>query len=145
LTSHSLDLIPLSDVSPWNLLHDGSVSGVERDGDRVSIDVDIEYLRQRFEEPGTLLRVELLGCTLFEFTPGGGAAALAFEDLAKADLTILSAVLEGDDVVVWCGSGALRLRYRELALRFESGKPLSLAALDECARQYWDDFGSEDE
>ncbi|HEX3854897.1 MAG TPA: hypothetical protein VHW01_28240, partial [Polyangiaceae bacterium] len=43
-------------------------------------------------------------------------------------------------VVVWGSAGVLRLRYGNLAQRFDHGTPLALAALDECARAYWDEW-----
>lgn len=40
------------DVAPWNLLHDGSVTGLVRRGDCVTVRIEVEYLRSRFAEPG---------------------------------------------------------------------------------------------
>ena len=37
----AVELVPSSDVSPWNLLHDGAVTVIERTGDRVSMAIDM--------------------------------------------------------------------------------------------------------
>ncbi len=139
----AVELLPPSDVSPWNLLHDGTVARVERRGDRVSMLIEVAYLRDRFEPPGDGFGLELLGCTQVDFTLHEGATS-SFDEIAPFAVTILSAEEEDGGVVVWTGDGALRLRYQGLALRFDHGGPLSLAALDECARAYWDGFGSKD-
>lgn len=41
-------------------------------------------------------------------------------------------------VVVWCSGGVPRIRCARLALRFDRRTSLALAALDDCARRYWD-------
>ena len=40
-------------------------------------------------------------------------------------------------IVVWGSAGTLRLGYRSLALRLDTGAPLALAALADGARRYW--------
>jgi hypothetical protein len=138
----AVELIPASDVSPWNILHDGQVVDVTRHGARVSMTVAIRYLRSRFEVPGTSFVLELLDCSKVEYLPNEGAAISSLEEIARERPDILEAELKDDGVLVWTGDGTLRLRYSHLAIRFDSRAPLSLAALDECARKYWDEFAS---
>lgn len=136
----AVELIPSSDVSPWNLLHDGVVTGLEHNGDRVSMTIEIPYLRIRFPEPGTAFRVELFECTEVEYAPYVGRAVSSYYEIVRSKVDIVTTKNENGVVVLWGSAGVLRLRYRELALRFEQGAPLSLAALDECARTYWDEW-----
>jgi hypothetical protein len=137
----AVELISPSDLSPWDLLHDGTVARLERRGDRVSMLVEVSYLRDRFEPSGDGFVLELLGCTQVDFALHEGPTS-SFDEIAPYQVTILSAdEAEDGGVVVWTGDGVLRLRYESLALRFDHGGALSLAALDECARAYWDAFG----
>jgi hypothetical protein len=52
----------------WNILHDGVIVAVDGTvpGD-LRIDVEIDYLRERIPDPGTLIQVLLIGCTRFAF------------------------------------------------------------------------------
>jgi Cysteine-rich CPCC len=136
----AVELIPSSDVSPWNLLHDGAVTGIERTGDRVSMAIDIPYLRIRFQEPGSAFRVDLFECSEVEHTPYDGRAVSSCDEIVSLKADIVTTKNEDGVIVVWGSAGVLRLRYRNLALRFDHGAPLALAALDECARAYWDEW-----
>jgi hypothetical protein len=136
----AVELIPSSDVSPWNLLHDGALIGIERSGDRVSMVIQIGYLRSRFQQPGSAFRLELLECSEIEYTPYDGRAVSSYDEIVSSKADIVTTKNEDGVVVVWGSAGVLRLRYRNLALRFDHGAPLALAALDECARAYWDEW-----
>ncbi|MCP4915422.1 MAG: hypothetical protein GY913_00735 [Proteobacteria bacterium] len=136
----AVELIPATDVSPWNLLHDGTVVGLMRIGERVAMTVDIPYLRTRFDVPGVGFVLELLGGPEMEYAPYEGDAIASLDAIAEAEPDIVEAKEEDGRVVVWGSAGVLRLRYRDLALRFNDGAPLALAALDECARSYWDEW-----
>jgi hypothetical protein len=135
----AVELIPSTDVTPWNLLHDGSVVELVRSGERVPVTVEISYLRTRFDEPGDALRLELLQCSKVEYVPYDGHAISCLKGIAEAEPEIGEGTHEDGDVWIWGSAGGLRLCYRDLALRFDSGAPLALAALGECARVYWDE------
>ncbi|MBX3262269.1 MAG: hypothetical protein KF782_21465 [Labilithrix sp.] len=137
----AVERIPSSNVSAWNLLHDGTVAGIERSSDgRVSVIVDIPYLRTRFAVPGTAFRLELFDCSRLEFTPYDRAATSSLDEIAQAEADILEARNEESSVVVWGSTGVLKVRYQDLSLRFDDGAPLAHAALEECARTYWDEW-----
>ncbi|HVJ92354.1 MAG TPA: hypothetical protein VM580_21285, partial [Labilithrix sp.] len=136
----AVELVPSSNVAPWNLLHDGSVTDIKLDIDRVALVVEVPYLRKRFALPGSAFHVELLGCSHLEYAPYEGAASLSASEIVQAHPDILEAKNEAEDVVVWGTTGALRLRYQDLVLRFDDGTPLALAALDACARAYWEEW-----
>lgn len=133
------ELIPATDVSPWNLRHDGTVVGLKRVGERVAMTVGIPYLRTRFDVPGVGFVLELMGGPEMEYAPYEGGAITSLDEIAKAEPDIVEAKEEDGRVVLWGSAGVLRLRYRDLALAFNNGAPLTLAALDECARAYWDE------
>lgn len=136
----AVELIPSSDVAPWNLLHDGKVTGIERTGDRVSMSIDIPYLRARFPEPGTAFRIELFECSDVEYTPYDGSAVSSFDEIVRSKADLVTTKNEDGVVVVWGSRGVLRLRYANLALSFDHGAPLALAALEACAEAYWDEW-----
>ena len=132
--------VPSSDLCPWNLLHDGTLVGAEREGGRLTLVVDIRYLRERFDEPGTAIVLELRGCTELAYVPDHGERVRRADQLAAMEIEILGATADGDAVRVDCNEGNLHLRYRELDLALDTGTPLTLEALVDAARSYWDDF-----
>jgi Cysteine-rich CPCC len=146
LDDAAVELVPATDMSPWNLLHDGVATHLKAEGSRLSITVKCGYLRMRFAEPGTAFVIDVLECSALSYAPyedNGVAeddATSSPDAILAAEPNIVSAEREGDDVVVWGSGGILRLRYRSLALRFDTGTSLAVAALDECARQYWDEW-----
>lgn len=140
LDSVAVELIPSTDVSPWNLLRDGTVVGLERNDDRVSMTIGIPYLRTLFDEPGAGFVLELLDCPEVEYSPYEGDVLSSLEAIAGAEPDIVEAKHEDYRVAVWGSNGVLRIGYRDLALRFDSGSPLALPALDDCARSYWDEW-----
>jgi hypothetical protein len=131
---------PALDVTPWNLLHDGVIVGLERRGAQLSVTVEIAYLRSRFSEPGDTFVLELSEADGLEYTPYDGQPVTAIEEISALEPEIVEAQPEGDGVVIWGSSGVLRLRYRSLALRFGTGAPLSVEALAEASRGYWDEW-----
>jgi len=68
------------------------------------------------------------------------SAVSSYDEIVSSKADIVTTMNEDGVVVVWGSAGDLRLRYRDLALRFDHGAPLALAALDECARAYWDEW-----
>lgn len=140
LDDTAVELLPSADVTPWNLLHDGSLVGLRRDGTRVSASVEIPYLRTRFEEPGAVFVLELLDCSEVEYAPYEGVPTACLEQIAGAEPEVLEAAMVEGRVVIWCSGGVLRIRYAHFALRFDSRTPLALVALDDCARRYWDEW-----
>lgn len=140
LDSEAVELVPSSDVSPWNLLHDGTIVAIVPHDDRFTVSVEIPYLRNRFEPPGAALLLELCGGSDFEYAEYEGKSFSALSEIVGAEPDILEARREEDRVVVSGSAGVLRLRYRGLALRLDSGSPLALAALQRCARLYWEEW-----
>ncbi len=136
----AVELIPATDVTPWNLLHDGTIVGLQRHGDRVSVRVEIAYLRTRYQAPGDGFQLELLDGSKIEYIPYDEPPISSLDEIASLEPEIVSADTEDGTVSVWGSDGALRLRYHALALRLDDGSPLSLSALVECARAYWDEW-----
>ncbi len=79
-------------------------------------------------------------CTELEYTPYGGQPVTSCDEIIRARADIVSAENEDGVVVVSGSDGVMRLRYANLALRFDYGAPLPLAALEACARAYWDEW-----
>lgn len=137
-----MEYIPSRDISIWNLLHDGTIVGLTREGQKVLATIDISYLRSRFAEPGQFFVMELLDCVELEYTPYGESPISSLQEISAQEPEILEGNFKEGCVVVTSSKGILRLRYGALVLRFESGTPLSKKELDDCARRYWEEWGN---
>lgn len=119
------------DPTPWNLLHDGVIVGVHRDGAGAAVEVACSYLRPEAFML-RLTRVVTMAYTLYD----GAMDVLEITDpfsIAAAEPNLVDAEVDGDALVVWGSRGALRLRYGELSI-----DGLSLDELHALARRYWD-------
>lgn len=140
LDSVAVELIPCTDLSPWNLLHDGTIVELVPRDDRLTATVEIPYLRRRMAEPGNAFVLELCWPSELRYEEYEGDSFSTPSEIAAAEPEIVEAKHEDDRVVVWGSSGVLRLRYESLALRFDNGAPLALAALERCAQEYWKEW-----
>lgn len=127
------------DSRPWNLLHDGFITGLEREGERVSVWIQAAHLRARFPDPGTAFRLELLDCTRLAFAPYDALPTDDLPTIADEEPDLVQAAVDGTGIVVWASSGSLRLSYASLGLRLDSGAPIALAALARASGTYWDE------
>jgi hypothetical protein len=123
----------------WNVLHDGSVLGVfgAVPGD-VQFAVCIDYLRNRFTDPGNRVLLTLHGCNALTFQPDGDDVALTdFEAIAKAEPEILQAKDWTDASVVECVNGTIRITAADFSLALDSGRAITFDDLCSVAEAYW--------
>mgnify|MGYP001560042530 CR=1 FL=1 len=122
----------------WNVLHDGFITGVSGSvpGD-VQLGVEIDYLRQRFADPGDRIVLTLHGCTALSYHPFDEVPVTDFTVLAQAKPQILRAKDWTDASLVECAAGDLRITATGAALALDNGRPLSLEELGATAGAYW--------
>ena len=127
----------------WNILHDGVITHVSGSvpGD-VRIGVEIDYLRERFAEPGDQVVLTLLGCTALSYHPFEDPPVAGFTDLVAARPEILRAKDWTDASIVECNNGDLRVTAADAALALDSGREISLAELQAVAEAYWTEWSS---
>ena len=123
----------------WNVLHDGSVLGVSGavPGD-VRLSVCIDYLRNRFPDPGNRILLTLHGCTALTFQTYEDVAALTdFDAITKAEPEILQAKDWTDASVVECTNGTISVKATGFSLALDSGRTITLDDLCSVAEAYW--------
>ena len=135
-----------TDPSAWNVLHDGWIERLVPRGDRLTLHVACPYLRRRFAEPGEGFLLELFECTELGYVPYADAPPTSSPDvIAAAEPDFVSAKADGERMRVWGSDGELAFRYRELGLRFGSGRPVALVAVVAAAEAYWSEWKREGE
>jgi len=129
------------DLTPWNLLHDGTIVRIERDlADTVTVWIDVPYVRARFGDGGTLFRFRLLRCVELVYTPLDEPPISDLLMIASSEPSILDARPEAGVVVVHGNAGTLRLRYDSLALELDTGTAVPLDELRRVVRACWDEW-----
>ena len=131
----------------WNLLHDGSIEGASGSvPGTVRLEIDIQYLREKFSDDGRLIILTLHGCSKFEFSDNKDNLPRGINEIANFCPEILSA----RDVGIYCEVtcfisnghyGVIRVAADDFTLALDSGRISTLEELDSIAKAYWKDFG----
>ena len=126
----------------WNILHDGVIVAVERTlpGD-LRIDIEIDYLRKRIPDPGTLIQVLLSGCTRFayqQYEKSDSSTALA--EIAAMRPEILGASIKDGMCEVECSDGTLELIAADGSIRLDNARAVTLEELSGVAEAYWKEW-----
>jgi hypothetical protein len=123
----------------WNILHDGVIVAVNGilPGDLL-IDVEIDYLRKRIPDPGTLIQVLLVGCTRFAYRQYEKSEfSIALGEIAAMGPEIVTASMKDGVCEVDCTAGTLEVVAGDGAIRLDSGREFTLQELKEVADSYW--------
>ena len=133
------------DESIWNILHDGSIEGLEgKIPGTVFVKIEIEYLAQMFSKSFKSLSVELEGCSLFEYYKDYGSIGTSdFQEIVNAKPWITSGEIKEGAMTIYCKDGFFRTEYKSILLYLEDQSPISIQQLDEKAKIYWDNFGKD--
>ncbi len=125
------------------ILHDGiikKISGLLPG--TITIEVDCEYLRKRNPSPGKTFYIELTECVKVFFLHNNKVSTSDFQEIEKMSLDMLSADMEGNDVVVFSTEGTLYLNFKQAQVFLNSKDRISIDALEHIARDYWDEWES---
>jgi hypothetical protein len=123
----------------WNVLHDGTLLEISGDvpGD-LRLSIEIDYLRERFPEPGRRIVLTLLRCTAFSYQPDEiDGPLIDFPAISGEKPQILRAEDWTDPNQVYCVSGTIRVEAAEFSIALDSGRPVSLEELCAASEAYW--------
>jgi hypothetical protein len=126
----------------WGVFHDGSV--IRIDGavpGTLRLEIDIQYLRRMFPEPGDCFIVTLSDCTKFTFTEYDGPPITDHARIQALEPEILY-VNELEPLILDCDGGTLELDYQEMSVSLESGYPVGYDDLVSAADKYWAAFAA---
>lgn len=128
----------------WGVFHDGVVSRVTGTvPGSVRLEIEIEYLRNMFEEPGNRFVVQLSDCSRLAFTEYGKAPTEDLDEIQNSEPEILY-VLSETPLTLDCATGALEVEYSEMTISLESGRLVSYDSLASASEKYWNDWSSRD-
>lgn len=122
----------------WGVFHDGVIEHVEGSfPGSVNLDLSINYLRDMFDGDGTGFKVQLGGCTQFEYCEFDELPTTNFEEIGKRQVEILY-VISANPLVLDCAMGTLKLEYDSMRVTLDTGEPVSYEALVKASEKYWD-------
>jgi hypothetical protein len=118
----------------WNVFHDGDiVSVVGSAPGEVCIEIEIQYLRELFTDPGTSIFLTLHKCTRYEYE-------LFKNPEVAGDMEILSVKTVGDVGQVCCQTGILYVCAEDFSMKLDSGRTISFEELCWVSAWYWADW-----
>jgi hypothetical protein len=126
----------------WNILHDGVIVAVDGalPGD-LRIDVEIDYLRKRIPDAGTLIHVLLTGCTRFALREYEKSEVLtALTEIAAIGPEVVSASMKDGACEVDCTAGTLEVVAADGTIFLDSGREMTLEELTAVADGYWKEW-----
>ena len=126
----------------WGIFHDGVLRDFQGSiPGTLNLHVEIEYLRQLFNEPGSWFAVELQGCSKFRYTKFEEQPT---EDIGKLNLLepeVLYVVSE-HPLVLDCVEGTLELEYDAMRVTLPSGCEVSYESLASACEKYWNEWSA---
>jgi len=101
------------DPAPWKLLSDGTIVGIDRDGDVIGITVELRSVR---------VRLLLAGCDGIRYQPHDEPTLFDLDEIAASEPDLRDATYDRGAIVVTGGAGSLRLTYANLSIELEGAR-----------------------
>lgn len=126
----------------WGLFHDGVLSRIEGVvPGNVRLEVEIDYLRRMFVEPGSTFQIELSGCSQFVYREYDREPTGELQQIQEREPEILYVTSE-QPLILDCAMGTLELNYEGVSIKLPSGKEVSYEALVSACERYWNDWSA---
>jgi len=125
----------------WNLLHDGSMESLERDGADLHLVVAIQYLAEVLQPGSQELLIVLHDCSTFEYTDWETGTPTT--ELSRIQgIEILSTDSKSLPAKISTPEGDLMADFTSFSLKLADGTPCSVEQLRQAAESYWEKFSS---
>jgi hypothetical protein len=126
----------------WGVFHDGVVKLIEGTvPGTLKLEIEIDYLRRMFPEPGDRFVVMLFGCSKFTYADYDEPPTEDIAHIQCREPEILYITSE-QPVVLDCAKGTLEFEYDEMTVSLESGRAVGYESLASACRKYWTDWKS---
>jgi hypothetical protein len=132
-------------IEIWNLLHDGFITAIERNGDSLTMFINIPYLRRRMKPIGDSFVLTLSGLSRMDFCDPYGEIHSFAEELGVGVVTgpeIISTDSDSMPITVEFDYGRLILDFQSISFALDTGSPVSLMEIEEVAAEYWQELAS---
>ena len=116
------------DTEIWDVFHDGTlINAQENTPGNLLLTIELEYVREEFDEDFKYFLLELHECNLFEYYPSVGdiKAIKDIKSILKYDLWLKEAEKENNQLIIYCSDGILKTKYRDYSIFLDTGKKVS--------------------
>jgi hypothetical protein len=130
-------------IQIWNVLHDGEITAISKDGDTLTMFVSIPYLRSRLKPLGDSFVLTLTGVRQAECRDFSGSASSASslrEELEIGSPEILKTDSESLPVIVDTTMGQLILDFQSIHFALDTGQPIEYETIERVCEEYWTEW-----
>jgi hypothetical protein len=121
----------------WNILHDGEITAVSEDGEKLTMFVSIPYLRRRLAPLGDSFVLTLMGVQQAEFRDFGGRTSRLQDELWIGTPGILMTDSESMPVSVNTNMGQLILAFESIRYGLDTGQATDYGTIERVCNEYW--------
>lgn len=145
----AVDRVLVENTDLWDCLHDGKFMSVVLDGPRLTLDISIPYVRERFRDPyvserdgipGRSLLIDLMGFVRGEYLSDDHEGPQPLENLVSHHRYLLYVEPIHGGVKLSLVGSSLSLWYEWAALRLAPDRPVAMAAILKACNDYWTEF-----
>ncbi|MBC3881929.1 hypothetical protein H8K35_10425 [Undibacterium sp. LX40W] len=125
----------------WGVFHDGILVRIDGTvpGDLV-LRIQIEYLRNQFDESGDYFIIELGCCTKFRYSEYDNPPTEELSEIQAREIDLLYVSSE-QPLVLDCSMGVLELEYESMRVLLPSGRTVTRDELIAASENYWNEWG----
>jgi hypothetical protein len=108
----------------WDLFHDGVLINAQENTPRnLLLTIELEYVREEFDQDFKYFLLELHECSLFEYYPSVGdiKSIKDIESILKHDLWMKDVEKKNDQILVYCADGILKIKYKDYSIFLDTG------------------------
>jgi hypothetical protein len=126
----------------WGVFHDGIIAKIDGEvpGD-LAIQLQIEYLRNEFDEDGDWFVVELGSCSKFKYSEYEAEPTEDLTEIQAREIDVLYVSSE-DPLVLDCSMGILELEYKTMRVVLPSGRAVTREDLIAASERYWKEWNA---
>jgi len=126
----------------WGVFHDGVLKRIEGViPGNLRLEVEIEYLRRMFDEPGSSFHIELIDCSKFVYSEYDQEPTSDVRQIQEREPEILYLTSE-QPLLLDCAAGSLELDYDDMRVVLPSGAEVSYEGLAAACERYWNDWSA---
>ncbi len=142
----------------FSILHDGVITEWTGNHTLLTLTIECEYLAERIDKSFDKFYVDVFNVDKIEFEPWMTPHDLPtikktdLDDIFKAELDILRAIIENDTVVVICNQtdksfdycgGLLIINCQSIKIYDQNRNELSISQFHKICEDYWNELGNE--
>ncbi len=124
-------------IEIWNVLHDGDITAVSKDGDVLTLFVSIPYLRRRLKPLGDSFVLILTGVRQAECRDFDGATSSLFDEIDIGTPEIIKTESESMPVMIETTMGKLILDFQSIRFALDTGQAVDYAVVKKVCEDYW--------